>query len=209
VSSYGPYTTDVNRTLAAVLIHVKDEQVYSNLSHTQVSSQFVALVAAKIISPSRYSRPSGSNDRLHRVLAKMQRGEPWNMGVIGGSGEYVFETTFHRDVCPPATLTIPVSKGHGLQTNDDLNAPTNMHRIIFDHLNALYPAQGGVVTGMSGAETGANGFINGAQGGVGERADAQNCERIELIVAGTDYYSVCFAEHIPPDVDIVLVELGE
>ena len=35
-----------------------------------------------------------------------------------------------------------VSKGHGLAApdNDNLNALTNMNRMIFDHLNSLFPA---------------------------------------------------------------------
>jgi hypothetical protein len=31
---------------------------------------------------------AGSNSRLRRVLKKMRSGEPWVLGVIGGSGVY-------------------------------------------------------------------------------------------------------------------------
>ncbi|KAK8850316.1 hypothetical protein IAR55_004233 [Kwoniella newhampshirensis] len=114
---------------------------------------------------------SGSNNRLRRVLAKMRRGEPFTVGVIGGS----------------------VSKGHGLDAEDGDNphTPKNLNRIVFDHLNTLFPSPNGIVTGKSGKDEGKNSFINGAQGGM-----------------GTDYFSLCFNEHIPEDVDLVLIELS-
>ncbi|WWD20499.1 hypothetical protein CI109_104975 [Kwoniella shandongensis] len=114
---------------------------------------------------------SGSNNRLRRVLAKMKRGEPFTVGVIGGS----------------------VSKGHGLDAADGDNphTPKNLNRIVFDHLDSLFPSSKGIVTGKSGKAEGKNSFINGAQGGM-----------------GTDYFSLCFNEHIPEDVDLVLIELS-
>lgn len=59
-----------------------------------------------------------------------------------------------------------VSKGHGLGGAKEENSPLNMNRIVFDHLDEMYPAAGGVVMGRGG--NGRNGFINGAQGGIGE-----------------------------------------
>jgi hypothetical protein len=39
----------------------------------------------------------GTNARLKRALAKMRSGEPWVMGVIGGSGQYIyFRETDHQ-----------------------------------------------------------------------------------------------------------------
>ena len=69
------------------------------------------------------------------------------------------------------TLTPPiVSKGFGLDiTNtDNLHNRLNLHRIVFDHLDEMFPAPNGVVNATSGKDKGMNGFVNGAQGGVGE-----------------------------------------
>ncbi|OCF34476.1 hypothetical protein I316_03991 [Kwoniella heveanensis BCC8398] len=114
---------------------------------------------------------TGTNNRLRRVLAKMRRGEPFTVGVVGGS----------------------VSRGHGIDDpkGDDPHHPKNMHRIIFEHLNSLFPSPHGSVIRESGKKEGKNGFVNGARGGV-----------------GTDYFSLCFDEHIPDDVDLVLIELA-
>ncbi|WWC92047.1 uncharacterized protein L201_007001 [Kwoniella dendrophila CBS 6074] len=113
----------------------------------------------------------GTNNRLRRALVKMRSGQPFSVGVIGGS----------------------VSKGHGLDAPDGDNAhtPKNLNRIIFDHLNDLFPNPKGIKTGSSGRSEGKNTFVNGAQGGM-----------------GTDYFSLCFNEHIPEDVDLVLIELS-
>ncbi|RSH82182.1 hypothetical protein EHS25_006115 [Saitozyma podzolica] len=114
---------------------------------------------------------AGSNDRLRRVLARMKAGEPFTVGVIGGS----------------------VSRGHGLAApdGDNANDPKNLNRIIFDHLDALFPQAAGTVLGESGRDLGKNGFVNGALGGT-----------------GSDYFSLCLQEHIPEDVDLVIVELA-
>ena len=42
-----------------------------------------------------------------------------------------------------------------------------MNRAIFDHLNTLFPAKDGMVIGEAGGY-GKNGFVNGAQGGMGK-----------------------------------------
>lgn len=84
--------------------------------------------------------------------------------------------------------------------------------------------------GESGRELGKNGFVNGALGGTGESVSgignsphrAWRCSRIgaagfarcgvltqRLIHTGSDYFSLCLQEHIPEDVDLVIVELGE
>lgn len=63
-----------------------------------------------------------------------------------------------------------VSKGHGLGFHDGYDEPeatSNMNRIIFDYLDALFPAVRGSVIGEAGGN-GQNGFVNGAQGGMGE-----------------------------------------
>ncbi|WVQ63079.1 uncharacterized protein L199_001230 [Kwoniella botswanensis] len=114
---------------------------------------------------------TGTNNRLRRALAKMRSGQPFTVGVIGGS----------------------VSKGHGLDAPDGDNphTPRNLNRRVFDHLDELFPASGGIKTGSSGKNENKNSFINGAQGGM-----------------GTDYFSLCFNEHIPEDVDLVLIELA-
>ncbi|ORX41226.1 hypothetical protein BD324DRAFT_613723 [Kockovaella imperatae] len=113
----------------------------------------------------------GSGDRVQRFIVKAKQGKGFNVGVLGGS----------------------VSKGFGLDwTNtDNLHTHTNMHRVIFDHLDSLYPAPNGMVNGTSGRSEGKNGFVNGALGGT-----------------GTDYFSMCYKEHIPDDVDLVLLELA-
>jgi hypothetical protein len=111
-----------------------------------------------------------------------------------------------------------------------------MHRLVFDHLDTLFPSRDPQVAesltwaegqkeanpkwkhslvdiaseegklshnltkikrpisrayGFSGRELGVNSFVNGAQG-----------------ATGSDYFAYCFAEHVPEDVDLVLVELG-
>ncbi|WWC65459.1 uncharacterized protein I303_108077 [Kwoniella dejecticola CBS 10117] len=114
---------------------------------------------------------TGTNNRLRRFLAKVRSGQPFTVGVIGGS----------------------VSKGHGLDApdGDHPHTPRNLNRIIFDHLNERYPNPNGISTGKSGLAEGKNTFVNGAQGGM-----------------GSDYFSLCFNEHIPDEVDLVLIELG-
>ena len=48
------------------------------------------------------------------------------------------------------------------------NALTNMHRIVFDHINDLFPASNGTIIGQSGAGLSKNGYINGAKGATGQ-----------------------------------------
>ncbi|WVR08401.1 hypothetical protein IAU60_005456 [Kwoniella sp. DSM 27419] len=111
---------------------------------------------------------TGTNNRIRRMLSKLRRGDKLTMGVVGGS----------------------VSHGHGLE-EPAAYARENFNRIIFDHLNDLFPAANGVEEWESGRAEGKNSYINGAQGGM-----------------GSDYFSLCFNEHMPPDVDLVIVELG-
>ncbi|KAL1408264.1 hypothetical protein Q8F55_005070 [Vanrija albida] len=89
----------------------------------------------------------GSNNRLRRALARLRRGQPFNMGIAGGS----------------------VSLGHGLHTDDEERGPENMHRQIFDWLNEKFPGKGEPAIEPEGSlkAEGRNGFFNGAQGGVG------------------------------------------
>nr|ODN86120.1 hypothetical protein L203_04238 [Cryptococcus depauperatus CBS 7841] len=85
-----------------------------------------------------------------------------------------------------------VTKGFGLDQEKEPywpDTPTNFHRIVFDHLVSLYPAPNGVKTGESGKEEDKHGYINGGLGGL-----------------GTDYFSLCWREHVPDDLDIVFVE---
>ncbi|KAL7419162.1 hypothetical protein Q5752_005998 [Cryptotrichosporon argae] len=124
----------------------------------------------------------GANARLRRVLAKMRRGEPFTVAVVGGS----------------------VSRGQGLrafQPSEQLS-PYNMHRIVFDHLDALFPhalPAGatpppdplGLYDGKQGIHIGLNGIVNGAQAAM-----------------GSEYFSMCHAEHVPDDVDLVLLEVA-
>ncbi|KAL7419165.1 hypothetical protein Q5752_006001 [Cryptotrichosporon argae] len=131
----------------------------------------------------------GSNTRLRRVLGKMRRGEAFTVGVVGGS----------------------VSKGHGIHDHNEPTTPFNMHRIVFDHLNGRFPSPyarehddeaadvkdtgdhqaHGVVLGASGKGEGKHAFVNGA-----------------LPATGSNYYSTCFGEHVPDDVDLVLLEMA-
>ncbi len=87
-----------------------------------------------------------------------------------------------------------------------------MHRIVFDHLDSLFPSSGEAVMGESGRLKGLNGFINGAQGGMGKYPKVVRPATrllIKLMPAGSPYYSYCWREHIPEDIDLVLLELGE
>lgn len=112
---------------------------------------------------------SGSNSRLRRFLAKARNGEAFTVAVVGGS----------------------VSAGHGLSFEDGGQrlTPTNMHRVVFDHLTTLFPQNEWVVGEKS--QDGKNGFVNGAQGG-----------------KGSNYFSMCFGEHIPEEADLILLELS-
>jgi hypothetical protein len=104
-------------------------------------------------------------------------------------------------------LTFPVSKGHGLDplNRDPLNDPLNLNRRIFDHLDNLFPAKNGISLGTSGKKEGKNSFINGALGGTGEYPILTAWTWLTRV--GSDYFSLCFGEHIPEDVDLVLIEL--
>ncbi|ODN99353.1 hypothetical protein L198_03195 [Cryptococcus wingfieldii CBS 7118] len=86
-----------------------------------------------------------------------------------------------------------VSKGFGIDKDPAYypDTPTNLNRIVFDRLNTLFPAPNGVKVGDSGRSEDMNSFINGAQGGV-----------------GTDYFSLCYGEHLPEDMDLVFIELA-
>ncbi|WVQ76532.1 hypothetical protein IAR50_006202 [Cryptococcus sp. DSM 104548] len=86
-----------------------------------------------------------------------------------------------------------VSAGHGINRLPSYGPQqsTNLNRIIFDRLNYLFPAPNGVSNGKSAREEGKNSYINGAQGGV-----------------GSDYFSLCYGEHLPEDLDVVFVELA-
>ncbi|WOO77635.1 uncharacterized protein LOC62_01G001204 [Vanrija pseudolonga] len=89
----------------------------------------------------------GTNNRLRRALARLRKGQPFNMGVAGGS----------------------VSLGHGLHVANEERGPENMHRQIFDYLNKKFPGKGepAIEPDTSLKAEGRNGFFNGAQGGVG------------------------------------------
>ncbi|KAL1406640.1 hypothetical protein Q8F55_008346 [Vanrija albida] len=88
-----------------------------------------------------------------------------------------------------------VSKGHTLGDHHEMTCTLNFHRRIFDHLDAKFPGKDqpfiSEPTTESKKDEGRNGFVNGAQGGT-----------------GSDYFSMCFQEHIPTDVDLVIVELA-
>lgn len=79
----------------------------------------------------------------------------------------------------------------GLGGWTEMTTPHNMNRAIFDHLDALFPAPEGQVIGEMGGN-GKNGFVNGAQG-----------------ATGSEYFSMCFGEHLPQEMDLVLVDLCE
>ncbi|ORY35911.1 hypothetical protein BCR39DRAFT_568808 [Naematelia encephala] len=132
----------------------------------------------------------GTNVRLKRFFDKAARGEGFTVGLIGGS----------------------VSKGFGLNEHGILNEynPRNLGRVIFDNLNELYPAPNGTAIGKSGSEDGGgkNGFVNGAQGGTGKLWLFIAVIRIAHPALGSDYFSLCFKEHIPEDVDLIIVELA-
>ncbi|OXG45645.1 hypothetical protein C359_00332 [Cryptococcus neoformans Bt120] len=86
-----------------------------------------------------------------------------------------------------------VSRGFGIDREPGYtpNTPTNLNRIVFDRLNSLFPAPNGVKVGESGRKENMNSYISGAVGGV-----------------GTDYFSLCYGEHLPDDMDLVLIELA-
>jgi hypothetical protein len=92
-----------------------------------------------------------------------------------------------------------------LNGEKEINTPLNMNRAIFDHLNTLFPAKDGMVIGEAGGN-GKNGFVNGAQGGMGEFFPGQKPVADE---GGTDYFSMCFGEHVPLEMDLVLIDVCE
>lgn len=137
-----------------------------------------------------------------------------------------------------------MSKGHGIKYGTHLDHPylnlhrkPNMHRLIFDHLDTLFPPPPSILDparewaqaqkdahpdwitplvdiaategklgrnvseitrpasrsyGFNGKELGVNSMVNGAVGGT-----------------GSGYFGYCFGEHIPEDVDLIVIELGE
>lgn len=95
-----------------------------------------------------------------------------------------------------------VSGGHGLYDKDyDMkNTGDNLNRILFDHLNKLWPAPNGWIKNESGRKENKNSYINGAQGGTGAFAVCV------WLMTGTGYFSRCFGEHLPEDMDIVVIE---
>jgi hypothetical protein len=84
--------------------------------------------------------------------------------LIGVSSTLLLRPLYGSDHTPL------VSRGHGLAApdGDNANDPKNLNRIIFDHLDALFPQAAGTVLGESGRDLGKNGFVNGALGGTGE-----------------------------------------
>lgn len=109
---------------------------------------------------------------------------------------------------------LAVSRGFGIDREPGYtpNTPTNLNRIVFDRLNSLFPAPNGVKVGESGRKENMNSYISGAVGGVGQyrllffghcaiRYSNEN-------VIGTDYFSLCYGEHLPDDMDLVLIELA-
>lgn len=91
-----------------------------------------------------------------------------------------------------------------------------LHRLVFEHLNRLFPQKAGTAYGESGRDRGMNSYVNGALGATGEwphirplpTAIRQRDDRT-FTRTGSDYFSLCFKEHIPEDVDLVVIELGE
>lgn len=85
---------------------------------------------------------SGTNHRLRRVLAKMRAGKPFTVAAVGGS----------------------VTIGHGLdwEYEDSMYKETNMHRVLFDHLDKKFPSVKPAVLRRSGKGV-ANAFINAGQ----------------------------------------------
>lgn len=84
---------------------------------------------------------AGSNHRLRRALAKMRAGQPFSLGVIGGS----------------------VSAGHGLGRDQW----RNMHNIFFEHLNSMFPSREPAIEGNKRKDGVHNIFRNGAEPGRG------------------------------------------
>ncbi|BEI80571.1 hypothetical protein CcaverHIS002_0111000 [Cutaneotrichosporon cavernicola] len=83
---------------------------------------------------------SGSNHRLRRTLAKMRAGEPFSMGVIGGS----------------------VSAGHGMDRSKEY-MQSIMHQVLFDYLNSKFPSAQPAVDGRHTKNSNRNVYWNGAQ----------------------------------------------
>ncbi|OCF76893.1 hypothetical protein I204_02601 [Kwoniella mangroviensis CBS 8886] len=115
----------------------------------------------------------GSGHGLARFLAKARQGQGFTVGALGGS----------------------VSIGHGLKRGmryeQSAYSELNMHRIVFDYLDKLFPAKNGRQIGGDNTKRGANRFVNGA-----------------VPAIGSDYFAMCFGHHIPEDVDLVLVDMA-
>ncbi|WVQ99098.1 hypothetical protein IAU59_006230 [Kwoniella sp. CBS 9459] len=92
-------------------------------------------------------------------------------------------------------MNYEVSIGHGLKRGmgyeQSAYSELNMHRVVFDHLDKLYPAENGRQIGLGDAKRGTNRFVNGA-----------------VPALGSDYFAMCFGHHIPKDVDLVLVDMA-
>lgn len=110
------------------------------------------------------------NTRLQRVLAKWRSGKPVRFAVIGGSN----------------------SAGQGVWDDNKMTySKLNMHVILFNHLNKLFPQHGEAM--LEHAPDGdQNSFFNGAQFG-----------------KSTEYFVMCSQLHLPEDVDLIAIEFGE
>lgn len=96
-----------------------------------------------------------------------------------------------------------MSKGFSIVSHHPNVDPANMHRIVFDHLNAKFPGSGEpAIEGESRKAEGRNGITNGALGATS--TDYFKCAS----VSGCADPRYCFSETTPPDVDLVLIEEG-
>ncbi|KLT45969.1 hypothetical protein CC85DRAFT_239698 [Cutaneotrichosporon oleaginosum] len=96
----------------------------------------------------RATQHTGTGARVHRLLEKAKRGEPFTVAAIGGSvskGRGLVNPSEDDHVRPPPDA------GMGAST---LYSPENLHVLVFEWLNSTFPHPG-------------NTFVNGAQGGVG------------------------------------------
>lgn len=104
---------------------------------------------------------------MKRVLAKWRSGRPVRLAVIGGSN----------------------SAGQGVWDDNQMKySKLNMHVILFNHLDKLFPQRDGSVMEHSGGAA-QNSFVNGAQFG-----------------KASEYFVMCSQVHIPDEVDLVVIE---
>ncbi|KAL7419490.1 hypothetical protein Q5752_006328 [Cryptotrichosporon argae] len=116
-----------------------------------------------------------------------------------------------------AAIPMRVSGGHGLPQPNTGDQLSNMHRRAFEHLNERFPSPWAVEHAAEHAAAPPNDVSNSFGATIGwfrkDQAKALGDRKNAFINGafagtGSNYFSACYRERIPEDVDIVMVEFA-